>query len=56
MSRVYDLVNMPWQHGPTWWRARRYSKARARQMDAAHIAWAEALAADTKTNRIGDEK
>ncbi len=41
--RFYDLVNMPWIHGPTWWRARRFSKARSRQLDADHIAWAEAL-------------
>lgn len=43
MSRIYDLLNQPWTYGPRWWRARRFSKARARQLDAEHIAWAHDL-------------
>jgi hypothetical protein len=44
VSRLYDLVNQPWIYGPRWWRAHRFSKARARQLDAEHCAWARKLA------------
>lgn len=43
MKRWYDLVNLPWVHGPRWRRARRYSKAVAKRMHAEHVAWAQAL-------------
>lgn len=47
-KRLYQTLNFPWIHGPVWWRARRFSNARARQMHAEHIAWAAALAAETR--------
>jgi hypothetical protein len=53
VKRLYQLVNMPWVHGPNWWRARRFSKARARQLDAEHIAWARAL--NSTTTLYGSE-
>jgi UDP-N-acetyl-D-mannosaminuronic acid transferase (WecB/TagA/CpsF family) len=48
MSWLYRLVNEPWIYGPRWWRAHRLSKARARQLDAEHVAWAQALAKGAK--------
>lgn len=43
MKRWYELVNMPWVHGPRWLRARRVSRAAARQLNAEHVAWAQEL-------------
>lgn len=50
-SRLYQLVNFPWAYGPRWWRAHRYSKARAVQLDAEHIAWARELRAPASHER-----